>query len=195
MNILIRQARIAATLAAIALATPGQASDGTITFTGAVTGNSCTVQVNGAGTADATVALPVVDTSALDDSSAAHDTAGGTFFDITVNGCEVSQTDLDGSAPAQVAVYLEAGPTVDPATNGLINAGTSNVQVSLYSASASHVVGSQITPGSGGTGQPASQPVADTTTQYFYAAYSLPEGEAPTAGTVTTTVTYSLVYN
>ena len=66
MNIRIKQAMMAAGIAtAMALPMSSQASDGTLTFTGAVTANSCTLKVNGATGATATVALPTVDTAAL----------------------------------------------------------------------------------------------------------------------------------
>lgn len=196
MDIRIKQARIAVGIAATAmLATSGRASDGTITFIGAVTENGCAIQVDGTGSGDGMVALPVVDTTALDSSSAAHDTAAGTFFDITLSGCTASHADLSGAAPTQVAVYFEAGPNVDAATNALVNAGTSNVEVKLYLASGADVVGSQITPGASGAGQHPSQSVAATGAQHFYAGYALADGAKATAGTVSTSVTYSLVYN
>ena len=63
MNIRIKRAMLAAGIVTtMALPLTGQASDGTITFTGAVTASTCTLSVNGgvnAGTA--TVALPTVD--------------------------------------------------------------------------------------------------------------------------------------
>jgi major type 1 subunit fimbrin (pilin) len=169
-----------------------RSSDGTITFTGAVTESSCTVRVNGAGTGDGTVALPVVNTAALDHSAPSKDSAAGTFFDITLSGCIAGQTGAGGNAPGQVAIYFEAGPTVNVATSALINAGTSNVEVKLYQASDATIAGSPITPGTA-TGQPASQPIAGTSTQHFYAGYSLTHAAA-TPGSVITSVTYSLVY-
>ncbi len=188
--------RLAAGIAAaMALAPSGRASDGTITFTGAVTGNSCTIQVNGAGSGDATIVLPTVDVTALDNSSATPGTAAGTFFDITLGGCTASQADLSGVSPTQVAIYFEAGPNVDPASNALINSGTSNVEVRLYQASGSDVVGSPITPGVAGAGQPVAMSVSAPDTQHFYAAYWLSDGLKAQTGTVSTSVTYSVVYN
>lgn len=183
-------------IAAICLlgASAGGASHGTITFTGAITGNSCSIEVDGTGSSDGVVALPVVDTSALHGSPGARD-AGGTFFNIRLGGCNSGNADVSGAAPTRVAIYFEAGPTVDQATHGLINSGTSNVEVRLYLASEGQVVGQQVTPGTPGAGQPVSQPVSDTITQYFYAAYSPPAGAAATAGTVSATVTYSVVYH
>jgi len=195
MNARINRAKVAVSIAAaMTLALPGRASEGTITFTGAVTGNSCVVHL-GAGGPSGVVALPVVDSSALDGSSASRNTSAGTFFEITLSGCIADQADPSGVPPAQVAIYFEAGPNVDRATHALINAGTSNVEVKLYQASQTNVVGSPITPGTAGTGQPASQPLAGSATQHFYAGYSLVGGAKATAGTVSTSITYSLVYN
>ncbi len=86
MNTLMKRARIVAGIAtAMTLPLSGQASDGTITFTGAVTANTCTVRVN-AGGADATVALPTVSTSALT-NAATKTSAAGTFFNMDVSAC------------------------------------------------------------------------------------------------------------
>jgi major type 1 subunit fimbrin (pilin) len=173
--------------------TGARASDGTISFTGAVTGNSCTVHVGTDHTA--VVALPVVDAAALSHSSPSDAFAAGTFFAITLGGCIASQADISGTAPSRVAIYFEADPGVDQTTHALINAGSSNVQVKLYLASGNNIVGKQITPGTAGSGQPASQPVSDTTVQHFYAGYSLPNGVQARAGTVNAAVTWSLVYD
>jgi major type 1 subunit fimbrin (pilin) len=162
----------------------GMASDGTITFTGAVTGSSCAIDVNGAAAADGTVALPTVDTAALTDADGTKTDAGGTFFYMTLSGCTMTETN--------VRIYFEAGPNVDEATSGLINGGTSNVEVKLYKASEASVVGDLITPGRS-TMQP--DQLTDTGgTQWFYATYSTEANGAATAGTVSTSVTYSLIY-
>jgi major type 1 subunit fimbrin (pilin) len=182
MNICITRALVAA---GVAMSVVGSmavlAFDGTITFTGAVTENSCTVRVNGAGTGDGAVALPVIDTSALGGARAQRNTAAGTFFNISVDACKV---------PTRVAAYFEAGPNVDPDTHALINTGTSNVEVRLYEASGASAVGSQISPGTSG----AWQTVTSAGTWYFYAGYSLAADVEASAGTVNTSVTYSLVY-
>jgi len=189
-----RVCRAAGIAGAAMLATCGRAADGTITFIGAVIGNSCTVQVNGAGAGDGVVTLPTVDTTALDNGAASGGAAAGTFFRIALTSCGAGQADTSSAAPTRVAVYFEAGPNVDPATHALINSGTSNVEVKLYQASATDVVGSGITPGVD-DGQSTSQSVATASTQHFYAGYSTRNGVPATAGTVSTTVTYSLVYD
>ena len=96
---------------------------------------------------------------------------------------------LDGN----VKIYFEAGANVDETTGGLINSGgTSNVEVKLYNASQASVVGTQITPGKS-TVQPAAL-TSTGGTQWFYAGYSTDANGAASAGTVSTSVTYSLIY-
>jgi major type 1 subunit fimbrin (pilin) len=196
MNIRIKRAMLAAGIA-MALPLSGQASDGTITFTGAVTASTCTLSVNGgtnAGTA--TVALPTVDRAALT-ATGAGTTAAGTFFSVGVTGCSGVADIGSGTpaAPTSVAIYFEAGPNVDEATGGLINTVTgSNVEVNLYNASGSTIVGTQIQPGTP-THQPVALTIASGGTQWFYAGYSTAGvGIAATAGAVSTSITYSLVY-
>lgn len=199
MNIRIKRALIAAGMTtALVLPLAGQASDGTITFTGAVTANTCTVSVNASG-ANATVALPTVSTAALDNTST-KTTAAGTFFNMAVSACTATPlADIGGNAPTTVAIYFEAGPNVDQVTGGLINTvAGSNVEVRLYNASAASIVGTQIIPGTQ-TAQPLTQDIGTGGTQWFYAGYSTAgtnglAGAAATAGAVNTSITYSLVY-
>jgi len=198
MNIRIKRAMLAAGIVTtMALPLTGQASDGTITFTGAVTASTCTLSINGgtnAGTA--TVALPTVDRAALTGTGAGT-TAAGTFFSVGVTGCSGVADIGSGTpaAPTTVAIYFEAGPNVDEATGGLINAVSgSNVEVNLYNASGSTIVGTQIQPGTP-THQPAPLTIASGGTQWFYAGYSTAgAAAAATAGAVSTSITYSLVY-
>jgi len=204
MNRLIKRTMIAAAITtAAALPLGSQASDGTITFTGAVTASTCTISVNGgvnAGTA--TVALPTVDTAALTGAGPATSTAAGTFFSIGVTNCtaanDIGAPAPNGTAPTHVAINFEAGPTVDQATGGLINTtgpGFSNVEVKLYNASGSTVVGTQIMPGTP-TNQPTPLTVTNGGTDWFYAGYATSGAAAggASAGAVSTQVTYSLVY-
>jgi major type 1 subunit fimbrin (pilin) len=191
---------VAGVTTAVGLPMTGLASDGTITFTGAVTASTCTLSVNGAANSGtATVTLPTVDTAALTGSSP-KTTAAGTFFSIGLANCNAA-TDVGlptAAAPTHVQIYFEAGPSVDQATSGLINttgAGYSNVEVMLYNASGSTAVGTLINPGTG-TNQPTVLPIADGT-QWFYAGYSTTGTGAggATAGAVSTQVTYSLIYS
>jgi major type 1 subunit fimbrin (pilin) len=199
MNTRIKRAMIAAGIAtATMLPLSGHASDGTITFTGAVTANTCTVSVNASG-ANATVALPTVSTAALT-NVATKTTAAGTFFNMAVSACTATPiADIAAAAPTTVAIYFEAGPNVDEVTGGLINTVVgSNVEVNLYNASAAAIVGTQIKPGTA-TAQPLTQLIGVGGTQWFYAGYSTTgtnglAGAAATAGAVSTSITYSLVY-
>jgi major type 1 subunit fimbrin (pilin) len=199
MNIRIKRAMLAAGIVTtMALPLTGQASDGTITFTGAVTASTCTLSINGGSNAGtATVALPTVDRAALT-ATGAGTTAAGTFFSVGVTGCTGVADIGTGTpaAPTSVAIYFEAGPNVDEATGGLINTvAGSNVEVNLYNASGSTIVGTQIQPGTP-THQPAALTIASGGTQWFYAGYSTAgAGIAATAGAVSTSITYSLVYN
>jgi major type 1 subunit fimbrin (pilin) len=203
VNIQIKRAMLAAGIAtAMALPLSSQASDGTITFLGAVTSNTCTVSVNGAGNTT-NVTLPTVSMSALT-NVAPRTTAAGTFFKMAVSGCTATPVNDYGAAgpPTTVQIYFEAGPNVDEATGGLINTavGGSNVEVNLYNATSATVVGPQVMPGTS-TGQPSTQLLATlattTGTQWFYAGYSTAALAALTvgsAGAVSTSITYSLIY-
>ena len=197
MNIRIKRAMLAAGIVTtMALPLTGQASDGTITFTGAVTASTCTLSINGGSNAGtATVALPTVDVAALTNVGPGT-TAAGTFFSVGVSACSaVADIGATPTAPTQVAIYFEAGPNVDEATGGLINTvAGSNVEVNLYNASGSTIVGTQIKPGTN-THQPATLTIAAGGTQWFYAGYSTAgAAAAATPGAVSTSITYSLVY-
>lgn len=199
MNIRIKRSMIAVGITtAMGLPLSSQASDGTITFAGAVTANTCTVSVNSSG-ANATVALPTVSTAALT-NAVTKTTAAGTFFNMDVSACTATPVaDISGAAPTTVAIYFEAGPNVDQVTGGLINTvAGSNVEVNLYNASAASIVGTQIKPGTL-TNQPLTQAIGTGGTQWFYAGYSTAgtnglAGAAATAGAVNTSITYSLIY-
>ncbi len=206
MNTWIKRAMIAAGITTVmVLPLAGRASDGMITFTGAVTASTCTVSVNGDG-ANATVVLPVVDAASLGgtagtSTTASQQTGSGTFFNVAISDCTAAAPSPSGdTAPTTVSVYFEAGGTVDETTGGLINTapGGSNVEVKLYNASGTTVVGTQIQPGTL-TNQPAAVTIASITasseTQWFYAGYATLGTTAATAGAVNTNVTYSLVYN
>jgi major type 1 subunit fimbrin (pilin) len=215
MDIRIKRAMAAAGIAtALALPLSSQASDGTITFNGTVTANTCAVSVNSGangvitgGHADATVLLPTVSTAALTGAAAtgataAKTTAAGTFFNMTLSACVATNHDvgaLGTGTPAFVNIYFEAGPNVDVLTGGLINttvAGGSTVEVKLYNASSASIVTTQIFPGTNTGQNPTGSGLSPASggTQYYYAGYATPAGTAANAGIVSTSVTYSLVY-
>ncbi|SDA36181.1 fimbrial protein [Sphingomonas sp. NFR15] len=159
---------------------PAYASDGTITFTGSLTATTCTVALNN-GTASGTVVLPNVSTSVLKVSG---DVAGATNFQLDLSNCTVSST---------VKAYFEAGPTVNTVTGALINAGTaSNVEVQLVTDGGTPIA-------IGNSGQATSTGVTitvpgTTSGALNYVARYRAKG-VTTAGTVTSSVTYSLTYS
>src|SRR3546814_10746061 len=85
------------------------AHDGTITFEGEITANTCIPSINGGGASD-TVKLPTVSTSAL---NASGDTPGWTQFEIELTACS-------GVATTAMA-YFDGGSNVEAATGRLIN--------------------------------------------------------------------------
>nr|WP_244138389.1 fimbrial protein [Burkholderia stabilis] len=156
------------------------AIDGTITFTGTVTSQTCTVNGNGTGSKDFTVALPSVSASAL---SAAGQVAGQTPFSIALTKCS--------SPTGSVHTFFEPGATTDLSTGNLIVAagGATNVQIGLTNADFS-----PIKAGAADASQnsKAVSIVDSGATLQYYARY-VATGAA-TAGTANSSVMYSLVY-
>lgn len=112
--------------AGMALASQGaEAADGTITFSGSITGQSCTINGNDTGAKSFTVALPAVSAASL---GAAGATAGRTPFTIALTNC--------ASGSSTPHAYFEAGPTTDANTGNLIleAGGASNVEIGLRNA-------------------------------------------------------------
>ncbi|RQQ05919.1 type 1 fimbrial protein [Burkholderia stagnalis] len=176
-----QKAGIAAAFAVMAgIPAMAQAVDGTITFTGAVTAQTCTINGNGAGSKDFTVALPSVSTSAL---SAAGQTAGQTPFSIALTKCS--------SPTGSVHTFFEPGATTDLTTGNLIVAtgGATNVQIGLANADLS-----PIKAGAADASQNSKSVsiVDNAATLQYYARY-VATGAA-TAGAANSSVMYSLVY-
>lgn len=183
---------LAASLLLAVLSPAASASDGTITFTGRITTNTCTISGNGGGT-DFTVALPPVSASTL---ATAGNIAGRTPFNFQLTGCT--------PATADVAVYFEPGAAVDLATGRLINTTVSapatddspgitaatNVQIGVLNADLTNVaVGAAFA--SQNTQQVAI--TGGTASLQYYAQY-VATGGAATAGVFTSALTYSVVY-
>lgn len=156
------------------------AADGTITFNGNVTAQSCTINGNGSGAKDFSVTLPTVSSSML---ATAGQTAGRTPFSISLTAC----TPATGS----VHTYFEPGPTTDIQTGNLIlnSGGASNVEISLLNSDFS-----VIKAGAADASQ-NSKPVAIATgsaTLNYYAQYYATG--AATAGAANSSVMYTLSY-
>ncbi|MFJ4292398.1 fimbrial protein [Cupriavidus sp. NPDC089707] len=96
------------------------AADGTITFNGMLTAQTCTI--NGGTGKDFTVTLPTVSTSTLNGDGTV---AGRTPFTISLTNCS--------PASGAATTFFEAGPTTDLTTGRLIVAdgGATKVQIEL----------------------------------------------------------------
>jgi major type 1 subunit fimbrin (pilin) len=156
------------------------AADGTITFNGNITAQTCTINGNGSGAKDFTVTLPTVSSSSL---ATAGQTAGRTPFSIALTNCT--------PATGNVHTYFEPGPTTDTTTGHLIlNAGgATNVQIGLQNGDFT-----DIKAGAADASQ-NSKAVAITTgsaTLPYYAQY-VATGAA-TAGAANSSVMYTLSY-
>jgi major type 1 subunit fimbrin (pilin) len=154
------------------------AADGTITFTGQIYANTCTI--NG-GSNNFTVNLPAaVSSSQLD---IAGKTAGRTGFQIALTNCP---------AATNVHTFYEPGATTNGAGR-LINTdgtGAANVEIQLLNDDATAIKAGFA------DSQQNSKSVAlsgnAATLSYFAEYYAT---GAATAGAVTSSVSYTIVYN
>lgn len=157
-----------------------QAADGTITFKGAITAQTCKVKGSGGG-ADFDVTLPTIPATQLD---APGKEAGYTPFSIALTDCEEDD--------AKVYTFFEAGPTVDPGTGRLNVEGqgsAKNLQVALTNADFTDIkVGTE-------AGAQNSKPVAikDGSAELNYYVKYVATGKVE-AGEVNTHVQYSIAY-
>ena len=153
-----------------------QASDGTVTFTGSIVATSCVITGGG----NIAVTLPPVDASAL---SAAGKTATPTQFNIAMTGCPATTT---------LHALFEIGANVDTTTGNLKNTGTAtNVEISLLNSALGAI--NIATQANDGAGTGLTTTTAGAYTLSYYAQY-IATGAAG-AGSVASSVTYSLVYN
>lgn len=157
------------------------AADGTITINGLVTDKTCDI-ITPQGK-DFTVTLPTVSKQTLAQNG---DTAGRTPFTINLGDC----------SEGKVATYFEPGATVDFASGRLKNqdlAGATNVQVQLLGSN------NQFIPvlAAGANGAQENSQWVDVTEGgsadlNYYAEYYATD--ASTAGKVTTSVQYTIIY-
>nr|WP_219816766.1 fimbrial protein [Citrobacter amalonaticus] len=160
------------------------AADGTITINGQITDTTCTISVDG-GSNDATVTLPTVSASTLSSPGA---TAGATPFTISLSNCS-------GTSINTASTYFEPGAYVD-STTGRLNIDSTAadaatfVQVQLLNADRNAIVAGA----SAANGQndiPVSIASGNGTLNYFAQYYAT---GTSTAGSVTTQVDYTMVY-
>ncbi|PVY77899.1 major type 1 subunit fimbrin (pilin) [Cupriavidus alkaliphilus] len=158
------------------------AADGTITFNGNITAQTCTINGNGTGSHDFTVQLPTVSASTL---NGIGKVAGQTPFNIALTECTPDT--------GNVHTFFEAGPTTDLTTGNLIlNAGgAQNVQIRLLNG------GTANTPIKAGATNAAqnsnSVPLTNGAATLSYYAQYYATGAA-TAGAANSSVMYSIAY-
>ncbi|MBO9537918.1 fimbrial protein [Herbaspirillum sp.] len=174
-----------AIIATAALGQAAYAADGTINFAGKLEAQTCTIDVNGTTTpAVATVTLPTVSTGKL---AAAGDTTGQTGFIVGLKNC---------SGPAKsAAAFFESGATVDLASGNLKTAtgtGTAgNVQLQLVDASNGSVIKAGNVSQNTSTTKVALDTSGNASLPYAVQYYAT---GASSAGTVNSSVTYSINY-
>ncbi|WP_027014959.1 fimbrial protein [Comamonas composti] len=180
------KSKIITALVVMGAATASQfaaAADGTITFNGQVTAQTCTINGNGSGSKDFTVTLPTVSTSAL---AAAGATAGRTAFNIALTNC----TPASGS----VHTFFEPGPTVNLTTGQLrVAAGANsatNVEIGLLNDDFSAIKAGAADASQ--NSKPANISATGTATLPYFAQY-VATGVAG-AGAANSSVQYTLVY-
>ncbi|TSP10151.1 type 1 fimbrial protein [Cupriavidus campinensis] len=172
-----------------AAASSAAADDGRITFTGTISDVTCTVTGGGAtvtaqSAGNFTVGLPRVSATAL---AANGERAGDTPFWMRLSGTNCTNGKV-------ASVYFEPAQStnIDQATGNLRNAtGTgraTRVQVGLLNGAKSVMNLFTSTPTSTAT-------IANNAAQFDYWAQYVATGGAATAGTVSTDVVYSIIYN
>ncbi|WP_303748861.1 fimbrial protein [Stenotrophomonas pigmentata] len=179
----MRNFKIFSALILVAAPFTANAVDGTITFNGEVTDKTCTIATPQG--IDFTVTLPTVSTSTL---AAAGQVAGRTPFSINLSDCN----------PGDVATYFEPGATVDLGTGRLNNvaatAAATQVQLQLLGANNQFL---PVVSAGAGSAQANSQWVTvnaggSADLNYFVEYYAT---GASTAGEVTSSVKYTIIYN
>ncbi|MBN3817326.1 type 1 fimbrial protein [Paraburkholderia sp. Se-20369] len=179
------QTKLISALLLVGAATVSQvasAADGTITFSGSITPQTCTINGNNSGSNNFTVPMMTVSTSAL---ASAGQVAGAKDFSIALTKCN--------PASGTVHAYFEPGPTVDTATGNLqlTAGGATNVEIQLLNKKDF----SPIKLGAADASQNSQTATIDATgsaTLGYYAQYYATG--AATAGAATSSVMYSLIY-
>ncbi|WP_422420437.1 fimbrial protein [Pseudomonas sp. GZD-222] len=167
------------TVLGAAIILPAHAIDGTITFTGSVVATSCTINAHSAGAASATVNL----TSArLDNLDEMGDTTGDTNFNIVLSNC----TGTTGGQ--RVAVNFESGATVNPQGRLNTTGSATGVQLAIYNRDSNNALMLGQAPAAGTENITSNSATLPYTVKYHATSAS------PTAGTVSSSVNYSIAY-
>jgi major type 1 subunit fimbrin (pilin) len=175
---------MAASLAFAVSAPTAHAADGTINFTGEITGTTCTVASNtGPGGQDVT--LPTVSSSSL--NGAIGNVNGLTAFQIKLTNCN----------PASGNVHAHWQPTnIDASTgNVVLTAGSAatGVEIQLVNGQTMAPINAAQDDAAQGSGSFAIQP--DGTAMLPYAAQYYSSATSVGVGPLSATVMYDLSYN
>lgn len=171
-------------IAALSVASSAHAAgNGTINFTGAVNSQTCNATLNGEN--GASVTLPTVNASAL---GAPGSTAGQTAFSVNVTDCASTNPSGAGTLKA----YFEKGANVD-ANGRLINTatpGATNVVLELVDGTSNTALkAGDISQNDGSfVAISGGNAIVPYSVRYYATGVA-------TAGTVESSVTYSLIYN
>lgn len=169
---------VLAALTSVCGMSAAHASDGTISFTGQLTSQTCTIKVNNLSNVG-TVTLPTFSIASLATPGA---TVGATNFTINLSACTGTM--------ATAAAIFEAGSGVDPITHNIINTGTSpGVQLQLLDSNGAVIKAGDTsqtttTARTTATGTSAVLPYA----VQYYANGTV--GAGPVAGSVTYSINY-----
>lgn len=178
-----------ATFVSAVFAGSAMAYDGTITFTGKVVAQTCTVNTNDI---NLEVTLPTVATSSLKDNGA---TSGMTPFAIRLTNCATSMLGSSMLGSENVKAYFEPSTNIDLVTHNLKNTALSNkadnVQIQLLNSNGT----STILLGEADNGQDVQSEAigSDGSATLRYIAQYYATGKS-TAGDVKATVHYTIAY-
>ena len=156
------------------------AADGSITFTGKITNNSCELDTQPAGPGFVkAVKLPTVNKSNF---TAAGSVAGQTMFTLAIAACDADT----------VKANFEAGSTVDLASGRLNAVGRTDVQIEILNAAQGSInlatnLGKTVTDLTG-------QSPDKTGTMTFFARYYATQADVAAAD-VTSSVSFVMDYN
>lgn len=168
-----------AAIAGVFIAQSAIAADGTITVNGQITDTTCGITVNN-GTKDATVVLPTISANAL---NTIDSVAGTTPFNIVLSGCT-------GTTLNNAYAHFEPGAKVETATGRLNSDGTATgVQVRLLNKNSAPIV-----VGNTSQGDVVGDISGGGATLNYYAQYYA-NAASIGAGTVTTQVDYTIIYD
>lgn len=164
---------------------------GTLTFNGMISDNTCDVAVNG-GTADATIKLPTVSANTL---AAQGDTTGRVFVRMDLSNCGLVSVPGDDPTATEVYAFWQASPDIN--LNGrLLNTDTgagaaTNVEIQMLNDSMAAI---DLAKADGAQNTSIAQITAANTAELVHYAQYFATG-ASTPGTVASKLEYVISYN